>query len=163
MCWNLVDDDFGSTGGTEPRSREKENLRCEVSKRAMHRSSPHGPCEPSARLMGQARTYATDLPKWVSTLPEVALNETYTLPTIRIVSPAIRARSCTIVTPTCTPQSGFSMPPYDTTLCIHVSNEPALLIPHRLHSSLLGIQQQDTTGPLPQHDGWTTSCPFPDN
>ncbi|KAJ7789798.1 hypothetical protein B0H14DRAFT_3502526 [Mycena olivaceomarginata] len=36
-------------------------LRCEVSERATHRSSPHGPCEPSARVTGRARTHATDL------------------------------------------------------------------------------------------------------
>ncbi|KAJ7819996.1 hypothetical protein B0H14DRAFT_3472629 [Mycena olivaceomarginata] len=43
--------------------------RCEVSERATHRSSPHGPCEPSARKQ----------------LP----SETNVLPTIHIVFPAI--------------------------------------------------------------------------
>jgi hypothetical protein len=47
-------------------------LWCEVSKRATHRLSPHGPCEPSTRLTGRARTYTTDLPKRDSTLPEAA-------------------------------------------------------------------------------------------
>jgi hypothetical protein len=64
----------------------------------MHRSSPHGPCEPSARVTGRARTYATDLPKRDSTLPEAASEHDQHSPHIRIVSPAIRARSCTIVT-----------------------------------------------------------------
>jgi hypothetical protein len=45
---------------------------CEVSECATHRSSPHSPCEPSARLTGRARTYATDLPKRDSTSPEAA-------------------------------------------------------------------------------------------
>ncbi|KAJ7810763.1 hypothetical protein B0H14DRAFT_3480298 [Mycena olivaceomarginata] len=43
-------------------------MRCEVSERATHRLSPHGPCEPSARLP----------------------SETNVLPTICIVFPAIR-------------------------------------------------------------------------
>jgi hypothetical protein len=38
----------------------------------MHRSSPHGPCEPSAGVTGQAWTHAADLPKRDSTLPEAA-------------------------------------------------------------------------------------------
>jgi hypothetical protein len=45
---------------------------CEVSEHATHRSSPHGPCEPSARVTGRARTYATDVPKRDSTLLEAA-------------------------------------------------------------------------------------------
>ncbi|KAJ7326167.1 hypothetical protein DFH08DRAFT_710798, partial [Mycena albidolilacea] len=34
----------------------------EVSEHATHRSSPHGPCGPSARVTGRAGTYTTDLP-----------------------------------------------------------------------------------------------------
>ncbi|KAJ7301633.1 hypothetical protein DFH08DRAFT_978570 [Mycena albidolilacea] len=72
--------------------------RCEVSEHATHRSSPHGPCEPSARVTGRARTYATDLPEWDFMLPEAASERDHRSPHIRIVSPAIRTRSCTIVT-----------------------------------------------------------------
>ncbi|KAJ7733379.1 hypothetical protein B0H14DRAFT_3517389 [Mycena olivaceomarginata] len=69
-----------------------------VSERATHRSSPHGPCEPSARVMGRARTYATDLPKWDSTLPEAASERDHRSPHIRIVSPAILGSLLHIVT-----------------------------------------------------------------
>jgi hypothetical protein len=51
---------------------KRYSMRCEVSERATHSSSPHGPCEPSARVTGRARTYTMDLPKWDSTLPEAA-------------------------------------------------------------------------------------------
>jgi hypothetical protein len=72
--------------------------RCEVSERATHRSSPHGPCEPSARVTGRARTYATDLPKWDSTLPEAASERDHRSPHIRIVSPAVLGSLLHIVT-----------------------------------------------------------------
>jgi hypothetical protein len=74
------------------------SVRCEVSKHATHRSSPHGTCKPSAQVTGRARTYATDLPKWDSMLPEAASEWDQRSPQICIVSPAIRACSCTIVT-----------------------------------------------------------------
>jgi hypothetical protein len=100
-------------------------MRCEVSERAMHHSLPHGPCEPSARLTGRAWTYTTDLPKRDSRLPEAASERDQHSPHIRIVSSAIRARSCTIVTrmqPV--PQDpGLSTPSYDATLRIRTSNE----------------------------------------
>jgi hypothetical protein len=99
--------------------------RCEVSERAAHCSSPHGPCEPSARLTGQVRTYATDHPKRVSTLLEAASERDQRSPHIHIVSPAIRARSCTIVTrmrPI--PQDpGLSTPSHNVILRIRTSRK----------------------------------------
>jgi hypothetical protein len=81
-----------------PEVPDQLSLRCEVSERATHRSSLPGPCEPSARVTGRAQTYATDLPKRDSTLPEAASKRDQRSPHIRIVSPAIWACSCTIVT-----------------------------------------------------------------
>ncbi|KAJ7747883.1 hypothetical protein B0H14DRAFT_3513953 [Mycena olivaceomarginata] len=62
------------------------------------RSSPHSPCEPSARVTGRARTYAMDLPKWDSTLLEAASERDHCSPHIRIVSPAVLGSLLHIVT-----------------------------------------------------------------
>jgi hypothetical protein len=75
-----------------------QRARCEVSERAMHHLSPHGPCEPSTRLTGRARTYTTDLPKWDSTLPEAASERDHRSPHIRIVSPTVLGSLLHIVT-----------------------------------------------------------------
>jgi hypothetical protein len=68
---------------TRPASRPVRSCsHCEVSERATHRSSPHGPCEPSARVMGRARTrwiflngilcYRKQLPNETTALPTSA-------------------------------------------------------------------------------------------
>jgi hypothetical protein len=86
----------------------------------MHRSSPHGPCEPSARLTGRAQTYVTDLPKRDSMLPEAASERDQHSPHIRVISPTIRACSCTIVTwmQPYPKDPELSTPSYDATLPI---------------------------------------------
>jgi hypothetical protein len=95
-------------------------MRCEVSERATHRSSPHGPCEPSTRVTGRARTYTTDLPKWDSTLPEAASERDHRSPHIRIVSPPFRLAPA--------PSShGYDLyaTTYDATFCIQRTGAPA--------------------------------------
>jgi hypothetical protein len=89
--------------------------RCEVSEHATHRSAPHGPCEPSARVTGQARTYTTDLPKWDSTLPEAASERDHRSPHIRI---AFWARSCTIITRIRPVRHDPRVLDYDVSFCI---------------------------------------------
>jgi hypothetical protein len=66
-------------------------------------------------------------------------SETNALPTIHIVSPTVRACSCTIVTQIrpVPHDPGLSTPFYDATLHIHIS----LPIPHGLCSSLCSVQQ----------------------
>jgi hypothetical protein len=73
---------------------------CEVSEPATHHLSPHGPCKPPARVTGRARTYAMNLPKWDSTLPEAASKRDQCSPHHPHCLPAIRPRSCTLVTRT---------------------------------------------------------------
>ena len=114
--------------------------RCEVSERATHRSSPHGPCEPSARVTGRARTYATDLPKWDSMLPEAASERDHRSPHIHIVSPAILGsllHPChTDTTRTPRPTGSRRFPTMQRTGA-----------PHTTRTSLLGIHQQYDQSP----------------
>jgi hypothetical protein len=93
-----------------------------------------------------------DLPKWDSTLLEAASEETNVLPTICIVSPAIRARSCTIVT-RMRPMGSRHLPM--TQPSAYTSNELVLLIPHRrcLSSNRIWLV------PSP-HNVWMTSPLF---
>jgi hypothetical protein len=120
--------------------------RCEVSKRAMHRSSPHGPCELSARVTGRARTYAMDLPKRDSTVPEAASerdqhspHHPHRLPRHSTLLLYYRHLDTTIPH-----DPGLSTPSHKH----DISNNPVLPIPRRLCSSLLSIHQQDMTTPL---------------
>jgi hypothetical protein len=108
--------------------------RCEVSERAMHRLSPHGPCEPSARVMGRARTYATDLPKRDSMLPEAASerdqhspHHPHHLP--RELAPAL------IMT------HGFSMLSYNATFGIHLQRTSA---PHTTRTVFVATRHLPT-------------------
>ncbi|KAJ7809288.1 hypothetical protein B0H14DRAFT_3481579 [Mycena olivaceomarginata] len=128
--------------------------RCEVSERAMHRSSPHGPFEPSTQVTGRARTYATDLPKRDSTLPEAASerdqrspHHLHRLP--RHLTSLLYHRHLDTTVPH---DPGLSTPSHKH----DISNNPALPIPHRLRSSSLGVHQQDTTAPL------SSTFPFAD-
>ncbi|KAJ7790242.1 hypothetical protein B0H14DRAFT_3501917 [Mycena olivaceomarginata] len=68
------------TGWPRPSPPDGVLLRCEVSERAMHCSSPHGPCEPSARMtdeLGRTRRifhngilrYRKQLPSETNALP----------------------------------------------------------------------------------------------
>ncbi|KAJ7820010.1 hypothetical protein B0H14DRAFT_3472646 [Mycena olivaceomarginata] len=115
------------------------------SERATHRSSPHGPCEPSARVTGRARTYTTDLPKRDSTLPEAASERDQRSPPPSALSPLPFDLTPAPSSP------GYDRSPRSGTLDVqrNISKNPVLPIPHGLRSSLLGVQQQDTTGPLP--------------
>jgi hypothetical protein len=116
--------------------------RCEVSERAMHRSLPHGPCKPSARVTGRVRTYMTDLPKQDSTLPESASERDQRSPHIRIISPAIRARTCTIVTRIGPVHHDPRVLDLRRDL-LHPTNRRS----HGLRSSLLGVHQQYDRSP----------------
>jgi hypothetical protein len=129
-------------------------VRCEVSEHATHCSSPHGPCKSSARITGRARTYATDLPKQDSMLPEAASERDQRSPhqlsppsasSPSPVSLAIRAHSST----------GYDPYPTIGTLDAFLRCNPLCLpILHGLCSSLPSIQQQDTTGS--SCGAWTT-------
>jgi hypothetical protein len=124
-----------------PPSTSLVCLRCEVSERATHRSSPHGPCEPSARVTGRAQTYATYLPKQDSTLPEAASEQDQHSPHY----------------PHRLPRHSISLLYHhhlDTTVTTWDSRR--LPVPHRLCSSLLGVHQRDMTAPLP------STSPFAD-
>jgi hypothetical protein len=99
---------------------------CEVSERATHCSSPHGPCKPSAQVTGRARTYTMDLPKWVSTLPEAASKRDQHSPHHPHHLPRHQSSFLHYHHPdtTHTPRSKLSTPSYDATLCIRISNKP---------------------------------------
>jgi hypothetical protein len=101
---------------------------CEVFESAMHRLSPYGLCEPSARLTGRAWMYATDLPKRVSTLLKAASerdqhspHHPHRLPPPLKLAPALSSPGY---------DPGLSTPSYDAALCIHTSNERDWWSPH---------------------------------
>ncbi|KAJ7800676.1 hypothetical protein B0H14DRAFT_2615945 [Mycena olivaceomarginata] len=77
----------GGGGGITPWG----HARCEVSERAMHCSSPHGPCEPSARMTGElgpSRTRSRAIVSRIRWFPGFTLTSflrrkaVYTSPTI---------------------------------------------------------------------------------
>jgi hypothetical protein len=126
--------------------------RCEVSEHATHRSSPHGPCEPSARVTGWAQTYATDLPKRDSTLAEAASERDQHSLHHHIISPAIRPRSCTVVT--------WIQPfPHDPRLSTPSYNatSPRTWCSAQTASITTQCLEQGMTGPLP----WRVAPLFP--
>jgi hypothetical protein len=89
-------------------------------------------------------------------------SETNALPTIRIVSPAIRAHSCTIVTwmQPIPHDPSLSTPSYDVTLRICTSNARDQCSPYHVdcvhHCSAFSNRIQ----PVPSRGPWTTSPLF---
>jgi hypothetical protein len=137
-------------------------IRCEVSERATHRSSPHGPCKPTAQLTGQAQTYTMDLPKQDSMLPEAASERDQCSPHIHTVSPAIRARSCTIATQMrpVPHDPELSTPSYDATLRICTSNERDRCSPYHTDGARHYSAPSNRIRPVPSRGVWTTSPLF---
>jgi hypothetical protein len=120
---------------------------CEVSEHATHRSSPHGPWEPSARVTGRARTYATDLPKLDSTLPEAASERDQCSPHHLHRLPCYSTSLLHYCHPDMTvPHNpGLSTPSYNAT-------STRTGAPHTTRTAFVATQcPQDMTSPLPWH------------